>query len=312
VDFITKFSAAFVTNSSGSKWLVIYRPSYTFGIDNDLLIKSISSSDNESDIRTKLSSDNPILAVANSATGWNWNTIDEIINLPYLSKTVLSNQTKSDPDNHILPLDIVKRPIGESDYFHFAVYLGDKKVVHITGSDDGTKIDSWYNFCNPSGSSSYSSSSGSGNGIVTRYHPIIPFKQFEKVYSHIALAVGSSYGKTKNTSRFDKFSLPDTGKYHAWLHNCEAVANELVLGINLSRQAGGGSRQFRLEGLIEQTTRNLEALDSSYYRDSFTEAVSCMGNSQKNRSYSRSQDLIKQETFEGYIEINPNSSCRIQ
>lgn len=317
VNFTTRYSCAFVRNSSGSWWVIIFRPSYAkcsrIGmIGNDLLAKEINFSDKDR-IRKELSGDNPILAVAPTS---NRVSFSEIVNYPYVDVRKLPDEAKSDPDSYILPLDIVKRPIGTSGYYHFAVYLGDRQVVHITGKEEGAKFDSWYNFCNPrGGSSSFSSSSGSGSGIITKYHPIVPFKQYEIVYKHIANAVASNYGKKRSYSKAEfMLGLAGQDEYDYYWNNCETFANEIVFGINISYQARGNNAQFSLNGLIESTTSKLGSLsrNSGTYQTSFNRALDYMGKAQKNRTYSRSQELTKDEYFDEYVEVQPIPPCKIQ
>ncbi|RHZ35222.1 hypothetical protein [endosymbiont GvMRE of Glomus versiforme] len=304
VNFTTNYSVAFVRNSNGTWWVIVYRSSYAGEIESDLIVKTINGNDRDR-IRRELSSDNPILALAPTS---NWISVGEIIKSPYVNIKTLPSEAKNNPDRYILPLDIVKRPIGTSGFYHFAIYLGDKWVVHITGKEEGVNFDSWYNFCNPSGGSS--SSAGLGSGTITKYHPVVPFKQYEIVYPHIANAIASSYGK----ARSKRIGEIDLDVYDYYWKNCEAIANEIIFGIDTSIQSRGNDAQISLRRLIEATTNKLGSLpcSSGTYRVFFDQSLDCMGDAQKNRIYNRSQEITKDECFNGYIEVQPNPPCKIQ
>lgn len=111
-------------------------------------------------LETKIQSENPILAVMSDSEI----SLKDIVNF-----SVLDNELPSDafnnPDQYLLPLDIVSRPIGNTKFRHYAVYLGKKEIVHITGvTGEGTKCETWDKFCkstSSSGSSLFPSSQSS-------------------------------------------------------------------------------------------------------------------------------------------------------
>lgn len=58
-------------------------------------------------------------------------------------------------------------------------------------------------------------------GELYRYHPIIPFKKYDKIVRQIAGAVENNYR---------------LGEYNLFNRNCEHFASALILGIDLSKQ----------------------------------------------------------------------------
>ncbi|CAI2197347.1 7492_t:CDS:2, partial [Funneliformis geosporum] len=64
----------------------------------------------------------------------------------------------TDPDNHLKPLDIVK--VNEGSYDHVGIYL---EKFH------------------------------EGDGTITRYHPIIPFKEYGKIVRELAYAIEDNF-----------------------------------------------------------------------------------------------------------------------
>ena len=59
----------------------------------------------------------------------------------YVYKKILSSDAEHNPDKYILPLNVIKRPMGLPGKKHYAIYLGDKQVVHLPGEGKPTKID---------------------------------------------------------------------------------------------------------------------------------------------------------------------------
>jgi len=48
----------------------------------------------------------------------------------------------NNPDEYLRPLDIVKvKNKKGTTYFHFAIYLGEGKISHITSDNQGAKIE---------------------------------------------------------------------------------------------------------------------------------------------------------------------------
>ena len=46
------------------------------------------------------------------------------------------------PDKHLKSFDIIKRAIKDSDYYHFAIYLGKGQVVHVYDPEEGSSSSS--------------------------------------------------------------------------------------------------------------------------------------------------------------------------
>ncbi|CAI2164595.1 19006_t:CDS:2 [Funneliformis geosporum] len=108
------------------------------------------------------------------------------------------------------------------DCYHVAIYLGNKKVVHIGSSkfvksskikDNksllGARTDNWVDFLH-------------GTDKLIRYHPIIPFQRPSKIQKHITKSVLAKYGAES---------------YSFLGNNCEHFATLVVCGIPFSIQA---------------------------------------------------------------------------
>ncbi|WNE40637.1 MAG: hypothetical protein mread185_000094 [Mycoplasmataceae bacterium] len=190
----SNYSCAVVTDGNNDNWVISYRPSYLSNIDSDVVIQKSSSSNYE--IERRLNSEHPIVAFEEDFLNY------LMIKWPYVFEKNLSSDAKYNPDKYLLPFDLVKRPIGWGKD-HYAIYLGNEWVAHLTGKDSsssgegGTKFDTWGKFCNPdsSSSSSSSSSSGSNGGAITLYHPRIPFKRKSEIIRHTAKVVSYNYGR---------------------------------------------------------------------------------------------------------------------
>jgi hypothetical protein len=254
-------------------------------------------------LETKIQSENPILAVMS----------DSEISLKDIIKfSVLVNELPSDvinnPDQYLLPLDIVSRPIAKMSFRHYAIYLGNKKVVHITG--EGTKCESWDEFYKPTSSSAGSSyfsffsifssnlSMLGGTGNLTRHHPIIPFKKQEAIIEDISKAVTINYGK---------------GTYSITSNNCEHLVNMCVLGINRSGQVDGKfwKPSFWLYKEFKSEADKFNYQNSSY-KSYKSHIEKCIRQAEESRNYTRTKYEIERERFDERIELQPNPPCKIQ
>jgi hypothetical protein len=228
-----------------------------------------------------------------------------------------------------LPLDIVKRPIKDSGYHHYAIYLGDGYVAQLTGEEKGTKFDTWKEFYDPSdGGSSLSSTSGPGSGIITRYRLNIPFRARRDVVINVAVAAQNNYGKKRERSnrhigRFLDDMPIDIDAYDFYFNKSEHFANSCVLGVKASSQAGfhssiySGSRdnEFKLEEEIERNNRKFKFVSSDDVEEVTRKikAINCLfAKSEQNRKYTRELDKIQAEKFEAKIEVKPNPPCKVQ
>lgn len=109
------------------------------------------------------------------------------------------------PDNIIKPLDIIKT--SEKETVHTAIYLGNGKVTHKL--KDGIRIDDWKDFGVAVGHPD----------TMTRYHPVIAFKNPEDIIKYIAELINQG----------DNFNIA--------YNNCEHFANKCVYGLDFSEHA---------------------------------------------------------------------------
>lgn len=227
----SNYSCAIIIDGNNDNWVIIYRPSYVSGVENDLIIENISNS-SYSSVESSLNSEYPITALKG---------------LPcdnkYLHWKHLSLDSKYNPDKYILPLDIIYRPINRN-FNHYAIYLGNNWIAHLLNDGEGFKFDSWSNFYPSNGSSSSfssssssSSSANSGNYSVCIYHPKIPFKKKEVIIRHVGKAISYSYGRYS---------------YNARTNNCEHITRRCVLGIDSSTQAENNHSYTRSKFQIKQ------------------------------------------------------------
>jgi hypothetical protein len=129
-------------------------------------------------------------------------------------KTDTVHTRVNDPEKYLKPLDIIK--VNEGGYNHVGVYLGkidgEYKVCHFSKKYNGTRVHSLNSFLRDY---------HKGNGKITRYHPMIPFKYSRRIAEQIAWAIDTNF-------RENNYSLTD--------RNCEHSANMIVYGINYSEQ----------------------------------------------------------------------------
>lgn len=111
----------------------------------------------------------------------------------------------TDPDSIVKPLDIIKS--SEKKTVHTAIYLGNGRVTHKL--KDGIRIDDWKDFGVAVGHPD----------TMTRYHPVIAFKNPEDIIKHIAELINQG----------DSFNIVN--------NNCEHFANKCVLGLDFSEHA---------------------------------------------------------------------------
>ncbi|RIA86060.1 hypothetical protein C1645_829859 [Glomus cerebriforme] len=306
----SNYICALLTDINNDSWAIVYRPSYVESIEDDLLIRKFPGygiKNKTRKLEKKIHSENPILAVMSNSEI----SIKDIIDFS-VSQTELPSEAINNPDNYLLPLDIVSRPIGMTGLRHFAIYLGNEMVVHLTGKEEGTICESWHKFYKPKPASFFSflsfftSSSSSilgGSGKLTRHHPKISFKKKDVIIEDIAEAVTISHGK---------------GKYTITENNCEHFVNMCVLGINRSGQIDG-KRWNRSFWLYEELKNEAKTKFSSSSHKNPTEnrtrlaeknrnkkhIESCIQKAENNRKYTRSKYQINQERFDTRIELRP-------
>lgn len=164
--------------------------------------------------KKSLSSDNPAVGIYNNIY------TTELPSLTQSYKNVTKSKVKSSPDenyldDYIKPYDIIKVNRKGGVYQHVAIYLGSKRIAHISKEknensprDFRARIDTWKNFLR-------------GSQEIEIHHPFIPFKRPELIQKHIDIAVKSKYG---------------WGKYHLLKDNCEHFATMCVYGLGISQQ----------------------------------------------------------------------------
>lgn len=135
------------------------------------------------------------------------------------TKTDIIHTRVNNPERYLKPLDIIK--VSEGIYEHAGVYLGringEHKVCNYSKKYEGTKTYSLDRFLKDY---------RQGNGKITCYHPIIPFKYYQKIARQIAWVNDVNF-------RANNYSLGD--------RNCEHFANMIVYGINYSQQVENSS-----------------------------------------------------------------------
>lgn len=341
----SNYSCALVQDSSFQDWVIIYRPSYTNDdfIYSDVIVKRIYDiGETERD----LSSYHPISAVAP-----NYGSFNDFVTWPYVVVKDLPSDGKYNPDKYILPLDIVK--INRGSYSHFAVYLGNKQVCNYLNSgtsfdfdSGGTQFDTWNKLVGLddystnyaayvaggaaatgmggvfalSSAVASSPSWGTSGGVITIYHPRIPFKRKSEIIRHMAKAIDTQYGKkTWDNIVFPYFNslVPTEKKNYNWsVRNCEHLTNRLVLGINISTQVDS-SRNFNLRSEVFNSGTSSQApsfddltsSDCSYEKNKINNYIQ---QAESNRTYTRPKYQIEQEKFTARIEVRPNPPCKIQ
>jgi hypothetical protein len=220
------------------------------------------------------------------------------------------------PDDHIKPLDVVKRKIRGTTLYHFAVYLGNKKVVHISTystlvgqkkayeekienkvTRETHETDGWLREQIRQLSQKINDEDATSKKVkitpwefflrdkdkVTRYHSLVPFKKPKLIFEHIEKALKANFGE---------------GKYGMIVNNCEHFAWLCTSGINFSEQweekapsnlVGGTSKTKNFKKLNEEIKKNNELLE--------------------NLDEYRKLDQGERETLNelrAYIEINQN------
>ncbi|CAI2168496.1 18539_t:CDS:2 [Funneliformis geosporum] len=120
-----------------------------------------------------------------------------------VSKRKIKISNDFNPDDYIRKYDIVERKIKELFGFahHFAIYLGNGEVAHI----------------------SHSEREKNKGQFVEIHHPFIPFKKPELIQKHVDIAINAKYGE---------------GEYELLGNNCEHFATKCVYGLEMSRQSG--------------------------------------------------------------------------
>ncbi|CAI2199213.1 14161_t:CDS:2, partial [Funneliformis geosporum] len=91
-------------------------------------------------------------------------------NYENIAKSKIRVPSQSNLDDYIKPLDIVRVDRKGGAYQHVAIYLGNRKVVHIN---------------NPLGN----------EAEIEVHHPFIPFKRLELTRKHIEIAEKARYGE---------------------------------------------------------------------------------------------------------------------
>jgi len=127
---------------------------------------------------------------------------------------------QDNPDDYLKPHDIVKVGRRGGLYQHVAIYLGDKKVVHVNNPEgkrsSQARFSKWEEFLK-----------GRKKAFKDKFeieicHPFIPFKKQELIQEHVNIAVEAEYGKKK---------------YHFLKDNCEHFATMCVYGLGMSEQS---------------------------------------------------------------------------
>lgn len=227
------------------------------------------------EIKRKLNSDNPILAVYSH---YEYKSIvnyilkdPEIIkeDLPYkidsrfewdglaTTEEITGITYTTEPEKYLNPLDIVKvnmRDIANLSYYHVGIYLGNNSVCHYSKEQNGTKIDSWERFLEGgeewTRDDVYGLLASSPHGLY-RHHPVIPFKHRSKIANQIAWSVDTNFRRNE---------------YDLLKRNCEHFSNMINYGIEHSEQAES-DRSIILENEIDRTNSKLGETFDSRSRD---------------------------------------------
>lgn len=197
--------------------------------------------------------DNPILLIHPGGEYFH-----EIVKEPYVVKKevgvaqngLASFRVAGNLDKNIKPFDIIK--VLRKDeifdivpYYHVGVYLGDKRVFHF--HDEHRKawakprIDSIEDFWR----------GNNVHGHLVIYHPIVPFRNWEKALQNVVWTVDIAYG---------------VGYYDKFTRNCEHLANTVVYGINHSEQVSKW-KSFCLKNKISEGDNELGKLNNQSARD---------------------------------------------
>ena len=185
------------TNPYESKWGIYPRK------EHDSLAYAQSEA---SWLRTKLNGDNPMLVIhplANSYTSFN-----NIVCEPYVRVDYNASINNLRPLDIIWSLEEIVKGLPFS-FYHVGIYLGNNKICHMTRERNGVRITNWEGFLG-----------GDTTGELIRYHPIIPFKNYQDI---IRQAVWTECNFWEN-------------RYCLANRNCEHLANTIILGINFSKQ----------------------------------------------------------------------------
>lgn len=134
----------------------------------------------------------------------------------YIIPVTILNSRISIPSNlssHFRPLDVIKvkevHKFWGVRYYHFGIYLGDGEICHFLRKSNGVRKTDWNGFLEDQ------------VGELYKYHPIIPFKHFDKTARQIAICIDKKF-------REDCYNL--------YNRNCEHFANMIGFGINYSEQ----------------------------------------------------------------------------
>ncbi|CAI2196978.1 16544_t:CDS:2, partial [Funneliformis geosporum] len=88
-----------------------------------------------------------------------------------------------------------------------------------------------------------------GNGEITRYHPMIPFKNYQKMAKQIAWAEDAKFRR---------------GEYDLANRNCEHFANMIVYGVNYSEQIENNKDVIIAKNIVRSLGGFLSIITNNY------------------------------------------------
>lgn len=232
----------------------------------------------------------------NSIVGWPYTVNDYVGESGYNHFIFFRKFHYSVPSNldyYVKPFDVIKIKKDErkwtgKTYYHFGVYLGNNKVLHLQGDSKGANIHPWEE-------DEYFLDGAVSH--LTVYHPVIPFKHHTKIIEHAARAYWGDYGKNE---------------YCLTNQNCEHFAWSIVLGINFSQQVAEEPTKF---GCAAQLCRHCGPSTEKNNGKTFI----CLKNEidETNTKFNNlardKEDLVRSkiEELKAQIVIPPKQTCKI-
>jgi len=273
-------------------WIVVYEPAVRSTRENLVAIKkkthysSLGGARNKATrIKNKLQNndfhDTPMLKVHPEAK--NWERFSNSITSPHIVKENFYHKI-TEPSRYFKTLDIAK--VNEGSYDHVGIYIGNDSVCHFTKKYDGVRIHSWSDFLEKY---------HEGNGRITRYHSMIPFKHTRKIVKQIAWAV-------ENKFREDKYCLPN--------RNCEHFANMIIYGINYSEQVNGNKfgSSFCFSCFICHDSNGNPTFSGNNDKGNTIKLTNEMSETDDRLGYTTNW---RSNQMEERIEVPPKKDCRI-
>ncbi|CAH1756432.1 13156_t:CDS:2 [Entrophospora sp. SA101] len=130
-----------IGNSEYNLWVAVYEPSFRKVKQDINLIKFVKKlpviKEKLGEIikyfGEALNGDHPAVELYNNIYTTELPSLNQ--NYKNVSKKEIEIPTQFEPDDYIRPYDIIKRKIKGTLAYHYAIYLGNKQVVHISGKE---------------------------------------------------------------------------------------------------------------------------------------------------------------------------------